>query len=75
MEIYSPIVTGSGAFVLHNNLANKVQNYTIRGIDPKWALITPALGRFSKDCDFDSYRSGYGECRFDRSESGCAYLP
>ncbi len=51
MEIYSPIVTGSGAFVLHNNLANKVQNYTIRGIDPKWALITPALGRFSKDCD------------------------
>ncbi len=43
MNIYSPIATGSGAYVVHKILADKITNYHLCGYNPYWALFPPAL--------------------------------
>jgi len=37
------MATGNGAFVVHNTLAQRIQNYEICGYNPKWTLFPPAL--------------------------------
>ena len=51
MKIYSPMVTGSGAIVVHQNLADRIPDYTLQGIDPRLSVFTPLLKKYSRDCD------------------------
>ncbi len=43
MNIFSPMATGNGAYVVHQALANKIPNYHICGYNPYWTLFLPAL--------------------------------
>jgi glycosyltransferase involved in cell wall biosynthesis len=51
VKIYSPVATGSGAIVVHQNLADRIPDYTLQGIDPRWSVFTPLLKKYSRDCD------------------------
>ena len=43
MKITSPMATGSGAYIIHQILGNKIPNYHICGYNPYWTLFPPAL--------------------------------
>jgi glycosyltransferase involved in cell wall biosynthesis len=47
MKILSPIVTGSGAYVLHAELARSIPGYELRPYNPWWSLMPPILAAFS----------------------------
>ena len=46
MTIYSPITTGSGAFIVHEQLSRHIENYRIQKISPRLSLF-PFLCRIS----------------------------
>jgi glycosyltransferase involved in cell wall biosynthesis len=41
--VVSPMATGSGAYIIHQNLANKIRNYHICVYNPFWTLCPPVL--------------------------------
>jgi len=43
MKVISPMATGSGAYVLHQQLAGKLPGYRMRPFSPWWALVPPML--------------------------------
>ena len=43
MKITSHMATGSGAYIIHQILGNKIPNYHICGYNPYWTLFPPAL--------------------------------
>lgn len=51
MDIYSPVVTGSGAYVVHQNLAEHIPGYRIKPIDPRLGLFTPAMLPYRRNAD------------------------
>jgi L-malate glycosyltransferase len=49
--IYSPMVTGSGACIVHQLLAENLPGYRIRGIPPRETLAPFSLGRYRENAD------------------------
>ena len=47
MKILAPVATGSGAHILHSELARGIDGYRLRGYSPWWTLVPPALRGFS----------------------------
>lgn len=47
MKLLSPMPTGNGAFVLHQQLASRIAGYRLRPYSPWWTLFPPALAAFS----------------------------
>jgi len=43
MDIFSPMATGNGAFVVHQILASEISGYRLCGYNPYWSLLPPAL--------------------------------
>lgn len=48
MKISSPIVSGSGVFIVHNILAENIKNYQVYPYHPLWSLLPPSLCRAIK---------------------------
>jgi len=48
MKIYSPMVSGSGALVVHKQLASRLEHYEVKTFDPKLALC-PSILRIYKE--------------------------
>jgi glycosyltransferase involved in cell wall biosynthesis len=47
MKVLSPVPRGSGAYVLHAQLARRLPGYWLNPYSPWWTLIPPALAAFS----------------------------
>lgn len=47
MNVLSPMPTGNGAYVLHEQLASRVSGYQMSPYSPWWTLFPPALSAFS----------------------------
>lgn len=61
MRILSPMPTGNGAYVLHEQLAERIPGYRLRPYSPWWTLLPPALPVFSRgQCDLVHTSSDYG---------------
>lgn len=43
MNIVSPMGRGSGAYIVHKSLSEKIKGYKILGYNPYWTLCPPAL--------------------------------
>ncbi|MHB1349598.1 MAG: glycosyltransferase family 4 protein [Desulfobulbaceae bacterium] len=43
MNIFSPMAKGSGAYILHQSLSEKIKGYTLQSFNPYWTLCPPAL--------------------------------
>lgn len=48
MRILSPMPTGNGAYVLHEQLAGRIPGYRMRPYSPWWTLFPPALPAFAR---------------------------
>ena len=46
MKVVSPIATGSGAYVLHEQIATKMHDYRLHPYSPWWSLAPYALSAF-----------------------------
>jgi glycosyltransferase involved in cell wall biosynthesis len=67
MRILSPMPTGSGSYVLHQQLAEHLDGYRLRPYSPWWTLCPPALPLFSRGrADLIHSAADYG-CFFRRS--------
>lgn len=47
-RIISPVPTGSGAYVLHNELSRFLPRYRVQGYSPWWTLFPPAMPLLSR---------------------------
>lgn len=48
MRIVSPMPTGNGAYVLHEQLAAHIAGYKLRPYSPWWTMLPPALPIFAR---------------------------
>jgi len=61
MNILSPMPTGNGAYVLHEQLASRIKGYRMRPYSPWWTLFPAALPAFSSSrADLIHSSSDYG---------------
>ena len=61
MRVLSPIPTGSGAYVLHEQLASRLADYRLRPYSPWWTLFPPALPLAGRgNADLVHAEAGYG---------------
>lgn len=61
MDILSPMPTGNGAYVLHEQLASRIPGYQMRPYSPWWTLFPMALPAFSsRRVDLIHSSSDYG---------------
>lgn len=47
LQILSPIPPGSGAYVLHQQIASRIRGYRLRPYSPWWTVFPPVLPLFS----------------------------
>ncbi len=63
MNIFSPMATGNGAYVIHKILAKNISGYDVCGYNPYWTLFPPALPvlcRGKEDADLVHTTPDYG---------------
>lgn len=46
VNIYSPMVTGSGAYIVHQQLAQGIADYRLQGMPPRRTVFPPLLRRY-----------------------------